>query len=82
MVQARRRKLIKGGLPTEAMVAYCWLPNTPGISIISRVVQCNGYASYKTIAIAARDEAITLAFCCAQGARMVILFIAYFLLAG
>jgi hypothetical protein len=31
-------RLIKGGLPTEAMVAS-GLPNTPGISIISRVVQ-------------------------------------------
>jgi transposase len=27
------------------------------------IVQCDGYAAYKTIANAARDEAITLAFC-------------------
>jgi transposase len=30
------------------------------------IVQCDGYAAYKTIANAARDEAITLAFCWAH----------------
>jgi hypothetical protein len=64
------------------MVAYVLLAKYAWHSIISRVVQCNGYAAYKTIGIAARDEATTLAFCCAQGARTVILFIACFLLAG
>src|SRR3981189_2997261 len=30
------------------------------------IVQCDGYAAYKTIANAASDEAITLAFCWAH----------------
>jgi hypothetical protein len=71
-------RLIKGELATEGWSPTCWLSNTLGFSIISRIVQCNGYEAYKTM----RDEPITLAFCCAQIARTVILFIACFLLVG
>src|SRR5207244_967613 len=86
-------RLIKGGLPTEAMVAYvlvakyAWhLPLyrqaqillAQGLDITRAVhalklldhyrgiVQCDGYAAYKSIANAACGEAITLAFCWAH----------------
>ena len=44
------------------------LPHTP-LKLLDRyrgIVQCDGYAAYKTIANAASDEAITLAFCWAH----------------
>jgi transposase len=60
-----------GGTDPPA-VAYTYAPGrgaVHGLKLLDNyrgVVQCDGYAAYKTIANAARDEAITLAFCWAH----------------
>jgi transposase len=53
-------------------VAYTYAPGRGAVHALKLldqyrgIVQCDGYAAYKTIANAARDEAITLAFCWAH----------------
>jgi transposase len=53
-------------------VAYTYAPGrgaVHGLKLLDRyrgIVQCDGYAAYKTIANATPDEAITLAFCWAH----------------
>jgi transposase len=53
-------------------IAYAYAPGRGAVhalKLLDRyrgIVQCDGYAAYKTIADAARDEAITLAFCWAH----------------
>jgi transposase len=53
-------------------VAYTYAPGrgaVHGLKLLDNyrgIVQCDGYAAYKTIANAARDEGITLAFCWAH----------------
>jgi transposase len=60
-----------GGTDPPA-IAYSYAPGRGAIhalKLLDRyrgIVQCDGYAAYKTIAGAARDEAITLAFCWAH----------------
>jgi transposase len=58
--------------PDPPAVAYSYAPGRGAVhalKLLDRyhgVVQCDGYAAYKTIANAACDEAITLAFCWAH----------------
>jgi len=60
-----------GGTDPPA-VAYTYAPGrgaVHGLKLLDRyrgIVQCDGYATYKTIANATPDEAITLAFCWAH----------------
>src|SRR5215467_12991865 len=60
-----------GGTDPPA-VAYTYAPGRGAVhalKLLDRyrgIVQCDGYAAYKTIAHAASDEAITLAFCWAH----------------
>ena len=60
-----------GGTDPPA-VAYTYAPGRGAVHALKLldhyrgIVQCDGYAAYKTIANAARDEAITLAFCWAH----------------
>jgi transposase len=60
-----------GGTDPPA-VAYTYAPGrgaVHGLKLLDRyrgIVQCDGYAAYKTIAEASREEAITLAFCWAH----------------
>jgi transposase len=60
-----------GGTDPPA-IAYSYAPGRGAIHALKLldgyrgVVQCDGYAAYKTIAGAAREEAITLAFCWAH----------------
>jgi transposase len=60
-----------GGTDPPA-VAYTYAPGrgaVHGLKLLDRyrgIVQCDGYAAYKTIANATPDEAITLAFCWAH----------------
>jgi transposase len=60
-----------GGTDPPA-VAYTHTPGRGAVHALKLldhyrgIVQCDGYAAYKTIANAARDEAVTLAFCCAH----------------
>jgi transposase len=57
-----------GGTDPPA-VAYSYAPGRGAVHALKLlegyrgIVQCDGYAAYKTIASAAREEAITLAFC-------------------
>jgi transposase len=58
--------------PDPPAVAYSYAPGRGAVhalKLLDRyrgVVQCDGYAAYKTLANAACDEAITLAFCWAH----------------
>jgi hypothetical protein len=60
-----------GGTDPPA-VAYTYAPGRGAVHALKLldhyrgIVQCDGYVAYKTIANAARDEAITLAFCWAH----------------
>ncbi len=60
-----------GGTDPPA-VAYTYAPGRGAVHALKLldhyrgVVQCDGYAAYKTIATAASDQAITLAFCWAH----------------
>src|SRR6202049_304176 len=60
-----------GGADPPA-VAYTYAPGRGAVHALKLldhyrgVVQCDGYAAYKTIATAASDQAITLAFCWAH----------------
>jgi transposase len=60
-----------GGTDPPA-VAYTYAPGRGAVHALKLlehyrgIVQCDGYAAYKTIANAASDEAITLAFCWAH----------------
>jgi transposase len=60
-----------GGTDPPA-VAYTYAPGRGAVHALKLlnhyrgIVQCDGYAAYKTIADAANDEAITLAFCWAH----------------
>src|ERR1700675_4266353 len=60
-----------GGTDPPA-VAFTYAPGRGAVHALKLldsyrgIVQCDGYAAYKTIANAARDEAITLAFCWAH----------------
>jgi transposase len=60
-----------GGTDPPA-IAYSYAPGRGAIHALKLlegyrgIVQCDGYAAYKTIAGAAREEAITLAFCWAH----------------
>src|SRR5271169_5501722 len=60
-----------GGTDPPA-VAYTYAPGRGAVHALKLldhyrgIVQCDGYAAYKTLANAARDEAITLAFCWAH----------------
>src|SRR5450631_3587175 len=60
-----------GGTDPPA-IAYSYAPGRGAVHALKLlehyrgIVQCDGYAAYKTIANAARDEAITLAFCWAH----------------
>ena len=53
-------------------VAYTYAPGRGAVHALKLldhyrgIVQCDGYAAYKTIANTTRDEAITLAFCWAH----------------
>ena len=63
-----------GGTDPPA-VAYSYAPGRGAVHALKLlegyrgIVQCDGYAAYKTIASAAREEAITLAFCWAHMRR-------------
>jgi transposase len=60
-----------GGTDPPA-IAYTYAPGRGAVHALKLldhyrgIVQCDGYAAYKTIANTARDEAITLAFCWAH----------------
>ena len=66
-----------GGTDPPA-VAYTYAPGRGAVHALKLldhyrgIVQCDGYAAYKTIANAARDEAITLAFCLGPSAAPVL----------
>ena len=66
-----------GGTDPPA-VAYTYAPGRGAVHALKLldhyrgIVQCDGYAAYKTIANAASDEAVTLAFCWAHLQRRIL----------